>query len=402
MHLVSYSLYPVNFKIVKKLAIYILLFLLAHSVKSQESLFSNMSLNGYVKYMNSSTISNVDSAWIVDNLIHNRLNYKWYINDKTTLVLESRNRLIYGDMVRFIPNYADLIKTDNGFLNFLTNNISDGNSYVLNSTFDRAYFEFNSNNWLVTLGRQRINWGQTFAWNPNDIFNSYSFFDFDYEERSGSDALRIQYYPNFTSVAEAAIKIDKNNNITAAGLYRFNKWSYDIQIIGGIIDTSDYVIGAGWSGSIWDFGFNGEISYFHPQENFSDSIGITIISAGISYMFGNSLNISFEGNYNGYFDKLNLNSFNDLYFMPLSVKTTSYSKFSWFGQISYPFHPLLTGSIAVMYLPSLGNGYFIMPSINYSISNNFEFSLYSQYFEGEFGGQSDKMTMVFLRFRYSF
>nr|MDA3954560.1 hypothetical protein [Bacteroidales bacterium] len=77
-------------------------------------------------------------------------------------------------------------------------------------------------------------------------------------------------------------------------------------------------------------------------------------------------------------------------------------KFSWFGQISYPFHPLLTGSIAVMYLPSLGNGYFIMPSINYSISNNFEFSLYSQYFEGEFGGQSDKMTMVFLRFRYSF
>ncbi len=361
-----------------------------------------MSLNGYVKYMNSSTISNVDSIWLVDNLIHNRLNYKWYMNDKLTLAIDSRNRLIYGDMVRFMPNYASSVETDNGFLNFLTNNISDGSSYVLNSTFDRAYLEFNSNKWLVTLGRQRINWGQTFAWNPNDIFNSYSFFDFDYEERPGSDAVRVQYYPNFTSVAEAAIKIDKDNNITAAGLYRFNKWSYDIQVIGGIIDSSDYVIGTGWSGGIKDFGFTGEASYFHPQENFSDSTGIVIASVGLSYMFSNSLNISIEGNYNGYFDKLNLNSFSDLYFIPLSVKTTSYSKFSWFGQLSYPIHPLISGSIAAMYFPSLGNGFFIMPSLNYSVSNNFQFSLYGQYFEGKFGGQSDKMTMLFLRFGYSF
>jgi hypothetical protein len=324
------------------------------------------------------------------------------MNDNFTLVLEARNRLIYGDMVRFIPNYADMIEGDQGFLKFLSNNISNGSSYVLNSTFDRAYFEFNSNKWLVTIGRQRINWGQTFAWNPNDIFNSYSFFDFDYEERSGSDALRIQYYPNYTSVADVAIKIDRNNNITAAGLYRFNKWSYDIQFIGGIIDTSDFVVGAGWTGSIKDFGFTGEISYFHPQENFSDSIGISIISVGLSYMFSNSLNISFEGNYNGYFDKINMTGFDDLYFVPLSVKTSSYSKFSWFGQLSYPIHPLLSGSIAVMYFPSLGHGYFIMPSLNYSVSNNFECSFYGQYFEGEFGDQSDKMTMLFLRFGYSF
>ncbi len=388
----------------KKILLIISIVVLTLTARAQEkeSIFSNMSLNGYVKYMNSSTISKIDSAWLVDNLIHNRLNYKWYMNDKLTLVLEARNRLIYGDMVRFIPNYADMIEEDLGFLNFLTNNISDGSSYVLNSTFDRAYFEFNADKWLVTIGRQRINWGQTFAWNPNDIFNSYSFFDFDYEERPGSDAARIQYYPNYTSVAEAAVKIDKDNNITAAGLYRFNKWGYDIQFMGGIIDSSDFVIGGGWTGNIKDFGFTGEASYFHPQENFSDSIGVTIVSVGLSYMFGNSLNISFEGNYNGYFDQIDMNGFGDLYFMPLTVKTSSYSKFSWFGQISYPIHPLLTGSIAAMYFPSLGNGFFIMPSLNYSVSNNFECSLYGQYFEGEFGGEADKMTMLFLRFGYSF
>lgn len=374
------------------------------SVQAQEkeSVFSNMQLNGYIKYMNTSMFSNVDSVWLVDNLVHNRLNFKWYMNDNLSLAIDMRNRFIYGDLVKFIPNYASTLEEDNGYLNFLTNNITDGSSYVLNTSFDRLYLEYNAENWVITLGRQRINWGQSFAWNPNDIFNSYSFFDFDYEERPGSDALRVQYYLNYTSVIEGAVKIDRNNNITAAGLYRFNKWSYDIQILGGIIDTTDYVIGAGWSGSIGDFGFNGEVSYFHPQENFKDSTGVTIVSAGLSYMFDNSLNLSFEGNYNGYFDKLNISSFSDLYFMPLSVKTTSYSEFSWFGQLSYPIHPLINGSLAIMYFPSLGNGYFLMPSLSYSVSDNSEFALYGQRFEGKFGGQYDKMSMIFLRFRFSF
>ncbi len=388
----------------KKICLIIVTTLLAYGIHAQEkqSVFSSMTLNGYLKYMNTSMINDVDSVWMVDNLVHNRLNYNWYMSEHVTFSAAMRNRLIYGDLVKFIPNYASTIEDDNGYLSFLTNNISNGSSFVLNTTFDRAFFEINTNNWVITLGRQRINWGQAFAWNPNDIFNAYSFFDFDYEERPGSDALRVQYYPNFTSVAEMAIKIDKDNNITAAGLYRFNKWSYDIQVIGGITDTSDVIVGAGWSGNIWDFGFNGELTYFHPQENFSDSTGIVILSAGLSYVFTNSLNISFEGNYNGYFEKINMSGFNDLYFMPLSVKTTSYSKFSWFGQITYPIHPLLNGTIAAMYFPSLGNGYFLMPSLAYSASNNLEISLYGQRFEGKFGGQYDKMTMLFLRFRYSF
>ncbi len=386
----------------KKLSIFIIIITFALSSKSQESIFSNMTLNGYVKYMNTVIFNDIDSVWAVDNLIHNRINYRWYINDNFTFTADMRNRLMYGDIVKTTPDYDSIVTVDNGYMGFLTNNIYSNQSSILTTTFDRLYLEYNSNNWVVTLGRQRINWGQTFAWNPNDIFNSYSFYDFDYEERPGSDALRIQYYPNYTSVADVAVKIDKDNNITAAGLYRFNKWSYDIQILGGIIDTSDFVIGTGWSGSIKDFGFNGEISYFHPQENFSDSVGIVITSIGLNYMFGNSLNISIEGNYNGYFDQLNLKSFSDFYFMPLSVKSSTYSKFSWFGQISYPIHPLLSGTIAAMYFPSLGHGYFLMPSLAYSVSDNFEFALYGQRFEGKFGGQYDKMTMLFLRFRYSF
>jgi len=380
------------------------LMIIASILKGQEkeSFFKNMTLNGYVKYMNTAMFNDVDSVWLVDNLIHNRLNFRWYMNENLTLAVEARNRFIYGDLNKMIPGYADMIEQDNGLFDFLTTNLVEEKSFLLNTSIDRAYVEYNKNSFVAKLGRQRINWGQSFAWNPNDIFNVYSFFDFDYEERPGSDALRLQYYTSFTSVAEIAVKMDKDHNITAAGLYRFNKWGYDLQFMGGVSDTSDYVLGTGWSGNIKNAGFNGEISYFHPQDNFSDTSGVVLVSAGLNYMFDNSLYVQLEGIYNGYFNKLNIQSFNDLYFMPMSVKTMSYSKFSWFGQMSYPIHPLVNATLAAMYFPSLGSGYFLMPSISYSASNNFEFSLHGQKFEGKFGGQYDKMTLLFLRFRYSF
>jgi hypothetical protein len=113
-----------------------------------------------------------------------------------------------------------------------------------------VWFQYTNEKLQVTAGRQRINWGQTFVWNPNDIFNTYSYFDFDYEEKPGSDAVRVQYFLNPTSAFELAAKLDRQNKATIAGLYRFNKLNYDIQFLSGITDEQDFVAGAGWSGQI--------------------------------------------------------------------------------------------------------------------------------------------------------
>lgn len=380
--------------------IFVLFF--SSSAFGQREVETKYSLNGYVKYMNTVIFDEVDSPWIIDNLFHNRLNLKWFPTDNLTFSVDMRNRLVYGDYVKTIPSYDKILSTDNGYLNFLTNKIYSNTSSVLVTSFDRFFLEYNTEGWSITAGRQRINWGQSFAWNPNDIFNTYSFFDFDYEERPGSDALRIQHYPNYSSTIDAAIKIDKDKNITAAGLYRFNKWGYDIQILGGIIDSTDCIVGAGWSGNLKKIGFNGEVSYFHPQQNASDTSGVVLATAGLNYMFSNSLYLSVEGIYNGYFSKLNMNSFTDLYFIPQTAKTISFSKFSWFAQASYPINPLLNSSLAVMYFPSLGDGYFLMPSLAYSASNNMEVSLLGQRFVGKFNGQEETLNMFFLRFRLSF
>lgn len=112
-------------------------------------------------------------------------------------------------------------------------------------------------------------------WNPNDIFNAYSFFDFDYVERPGSDALRLQYYNSEVSSTELAVKMNRDKQVTAAGLYKFNAFEYDFQVLGGTLNQTDYVVGCGWSGAIESVSFRGELSYFQPKNKFSDTTGVS-------------------------------------------------------------------------------------------------------------------------------
>ena len=177
----------------------------------------HVSFNGYIKDMQTVYIHNIDQDWMTNNLIHNRLNFKWNISNSFTFCLEERNRFYWGDLTGISPQYKDFIAIDNGIVN-MSWNIFEGKSYVLNTTIDRLWLDYTRNNFQVTLGRQRINWSQTYVWNPNDIFNTYSYFDFDYEEKPGSDALRLQYFTSPSSKAEIAVKVNKDKKITAAGL----------------------------------------------------------------------------------------------------------------------------------------------------------------------------------------
>ncbi len=70
-------------------------------------------------------------------------------------------------------------------------------------------------NWISTPAS-----AQTLVWNPNDVFNVQNYFDFDSPEKPGSDAIRMQYYPSFTSTAEIAPGLEYNNALTLAGYYR--------------------------------------------------------------------------------------------------------------------------------------------------------------------------------------
>ena len=125
-------------------------------------------------------------------------------------------------------------------------------------------------------------------------FNSYSYFDVDYPERPGSDAIRLQYYTGMASNVEVAIKIDAYDKVTAAGYYRFNTLGYDVQLIGGVLSEEDLVLGTGWSGNIINTSFRGELSYFKDLETFADTTGNIMLSVGSDYTFASSLWIQGE------------------------------------------------------------------------------------------------------------
>jgi len=386
----------------RNLLIFILIFTCTVILRGQEiEKLKNYNFSGYIKEINTVMFEKIDGIWLVDNMFHNRINFKWYLSDKFTSSIELRNRFIYGDFVKDIPGYDKLIDIDNGYFDLTTNLLSDS-SYIFNSSIDRAWIEYTAGNLNIRAGRQRINWGQSFVWNPNDIFNNYSFFDFDYEEKPGSDAIRLQYYTGVSSLAELTVKVNDEDKITAAGLFRFNKWSYDIQFLGGILNSDDLVAGMGWSGDIKGAGFRGEMSYFHPKENASDTTGSFIASVSLDYTFKNSLFLQFEMLYNDFANKSNVTSFDQYYYMPLSVKNLSFTEYSFFGQLSFPVTPLFNFALSGMIYPSI-NGYFVGPTFNISLFENFDMSVVAQSFGGEFTkNQKETLSLMFFRLRWSF
>ena len=388
----------------KKAGLYIVLLVFSMSATGQEK-FSSFEIKGYLSNMQSAMFEDPSKDWIIDGLFHNRLNFYWYGGEHFNASIQFRNRLMYGETLKLIPGYIDNIEKEDGLFD-LSITLLSGESYVLNSAIDRIWFQYTTEGFSATVGRQRINWGQTLVWNVNDVFNTYSYFDFDYEERPGSDAVRLQFYPNYTSTIETAVKIDSAHRVTAAAMYRFNVFSYDIQLLAGILNEEDYLGGIGWSGNIGGAGFRGEATYFHPKQNFSDTSGMFMGSVGIDYTFPNTLMLQGEYLYssNPYFSAY---VFIDYYSGPLTVKQLAFTEHTLFASGSYQITPLFFASLSGMYFPKM-KGYFIGPNLSYNILSNLDLAFFLQYFNVEqesfITGEKSRqqITLWFLRLKWSF
>jgi hypothetical protein len=304
-----------------------------------------------------------EGAW--ENVLHNRLNLSYDFSPSLIGVFQLRNRLICGETVKRVQGYKVLIDDDKGFMD-MSYNIASGTATILNMTIDRFWFDFYLGKVQVRIGRQRINWGQAMVWNPNDIFNAYSFFDFDYPERPGIDGIRLQFYTGMTSQADAVIKIDEDHKKTMALRYRFNAGKYDWQILGGKLNDSDWTTGMGWSGHIGDAGFYGEGTLLIPEDNETDEV--LIASAGLDYTFKNSLLLRSEFLFSSNLS-MNVTGFTDFLAGQASIRHLSVSKYSWYGTAQYPFTPIFTGSMNVMIFPG-SSGWYLGSFLEYSLRSN--------------------------------
>lgn len=367
---------------------------------SQEDKQPNWQIDGYFASMNSFMFTDPHALWQNDYLLHNRLNFNWTSETDLRFQLALRNRFMTGDLVRSFPGYGDLVKLDAGAVD-LNRNVVNEKSVLLNMMVDRIWLEYQKGDWNIRVGRQRINWAKTFAWNPNDLFNTYSYFDFDYEEKPGSDAVLVQYWFNYASDIQIAVKMDNANKVTTAVKGGFNWKNYDFQLLTGTLAQEDWVMGFGWAGALGQIDFRGEFSYFLPMNNNTLSQQMYLATTGFSYSFSNTLMFQLEGYYSS-----NTNSQTNLssYLLePISVKNIGLSQVSVLLATNYQLTPLWTVALSGMYFPE-DEGYYFGPSFSYSMADNVALSLVGQYFKlKDKQTTADlKMAMAFVRLKYSF
>lgn len=382
-------------------------------VKPKRKFKDIVQISGYIKNLNivsfspNPLIGNSD-----EHFLHNRLNFRIYPVKGLSIGAEFRNRFFYSGRTAETPSVKQQMDMDPGLIDMSWNIGNDNNPVHLNSTMDRLWIAYGNDKIDLRIGRQRINWGINTAWNPNDIFNAYSFVNFDYEERPGTDAARFQYFGKNMSGFEIAVAPRKNwKEATTAFMYKFNAKSYDFQFIVGQYRT-DITAGFGFAGNAGNAGLKGEIQWFGPYEGFTDSTHVVTGSVGADYSFSNSLYINgavlFNSNGIDNSDPLKLATF--FSGSALTAKNLMPTKYNGFLMLSYPITPLIGSSLAVIY----GYGPHLLllnPGLTYSLSANCEILLAGQLFFSDFpelknGALENRYqnlsNSVFLRLKYSY
>lgn len=356
-----------------------------------------ISLTGYVKLLNTVAIPASDDPWLFDNFIHHRLNFRWYLSDHLTIKVEARARFFFGQSNQVNPQFAEQVNTSLDYL-VLGGEVVKSSSYLLNAFIDRASLDWYQGRWQVIVGKQRINWSKSYVWNPNDIFNAYSFFDFDYEERRGTDAILVKYNTGISSSLEVASNVEGDVDlVTIAAKYNLSQAGYDFQFLGGKYQT-DVMAGVGWAGQIKGAGFKGEISYFYPYQ-FGNVQSTLVADVSANYYFSSTLNVRLEAIYNSHPRKPPGNLF---FLQPVTAKELTFNHYSVFASVGYNITPLINANINGIWYAD-DPSFFVNPTVNFNLSGNTEFLLAAQLFGGTSASTFGKVgSYVFTRLKWNF
>jgi hypothetical protein len=380
------------------LPIFLVLFLANICIAQDSSILpKKLTVSGYVKNLETLRFNRNFKELISGNLIHNRINVKWKPSQKINTAAEFRNRFFWGEDVKLTRNFADQLRNENERMDLQKAWIKN-RSMVLHTNVERLYVDYNNSDLNLRLGRQRINWGITTTWNPNDIFNVYSFLDFDYEERPGVDGGKFQYnISNAFNVELAYATTGRKKGEVAALKYALNRWNYDMQLITGWYNEHP-TIGAGWAGYIKDAGFKGELQYFFAGKDSSGHFNVAIEG---DYMFkeGWYVNMGLLFNHSGLNKPVNDWNTIDLKISPENLMPT---RWNFIITAAKEITPLLSANMSVLYAPGT-NFLILFPSLQYNAATNLDVNFVWQSFFAELNRRFEAFNHAcFLRMKWSF
>lgn len=362
--------------------------------QEDETQTHSFSLSGYIVEMPWLTYYNDFRTREFTNLVHNRLNAKWEYGDMMEAKFELRNRLFSGDQVKNNPYFAEQLTNDETV--DLSHIWFNDSASVFVSNVERLSLEYRRKKWNTRVGRQRVNWAMANIWNPNDIFNYYNILDFDYAERPGSDAVKLQYLVDDFSNIEGVVAVE-NKETKSAVKYSTNYHEYDLQLIGGFLEnTNTFTGGLGWAGSISSVGFRGEMQYYFSNDSTDDFN----FSVEADYVFKNGIYAAVSMLYNGNGINEPISENNPLVFVT-SASNLMPAKWNTLFVVSKEFTPLLSANLDVIFSPKV-NLLILFPTINYNIFNNVDLSLVWQSFFAEMETFEALSHATYIRVKWSF
>ena len=354
---------------------------------------SVFSLSGYLKDLQWAYIDKQFSEATTTNLIHNRLNLKYEQGLHFAGRLELRNRLFMGDDVSTIPDFTEQLDDRNELVKLSFS--SQSGDVVFHSNVERLWLSYSQEKWNVRVGRQRVNWGMTNTWNPNDIFNSYNFLDFDYEERAGADAVKVQYKTNGWSGFEMAASGNQDFSIAALKYYT-NYRNYDLQWSAGVYDRA-FTAGFGWAGSILNAGFKGEAQYFAATPDSADQLNLSLES---DYIFKSGLYLSVAVLYNqrGYTEPMLM--------VPsirfeVSPRQLMPARWNVLVTAAKELNSRFSGNMSVVYMPGI-KMMILYPALKYNLNQNLDIDLVWQSYLAETDKFEVLSHFVLARLKWSF
>ncbi|MFN5335221.1 MAG: hypothetical protein ACK5BV_08550 [Bacteroidota bacterium] len=329
-----------------------------------------------------------------NHLLHNRINLKWQPNTSFSLGAEWRNRMISGDEVRLYQNYLSRLKNPNDKwdASVIWTHTTD---IIIVTNTERFWASYKQDRWFIRLGRQRINWSTTTTWNPNDIFNSYNFLDFDYEERPGCDAVQTRYLIHDKSNIELAIAFAGDSGKSISALKYFLQYrDWDLQIISGLFENR-FTLGGSWAKSIRRAGWKSEWQYFQQNE-----AHIFNISSEVDYSFKNKWYVKAGILYNSMGLAKKIQNRDQLQFKmtPLQQMPGAWN-LELLGRKE--FSPIINANIMMIYSP-FTNIVILIPACSINMAENWDADIILQHFFVEEKEWNALQHNGFLRIKWSF
>jgi len=376
------------------------LLLLAANCYAQEadssSQLKKLNVSGYLKQLSILNFNKDFTENIADNFLHQRLNFSYEPSSSLRLVVDFRNRLFWGESVQNNPTFSSQLKNTNDWWNLQKAWINN-QALVLHTNVERLNVELHKEKWNMRVGRQRINWGMSTTWNPNDIFNAYNFLDFDYEERPGVDGAKFQYLISDLSDIQLVYAKTRNKKDIIAFRYFFNKNKYDMQLIGSWYRGRPS-IGAGWAGNIKESGFRGEIQQYFAGNG---EKALLNISTEMDHVFKNGWYSNLGILYNSNGINHPINDFSEVN-LSLSAENLMPGKWSLLSGFSKEITSVWSGNFTTVYSPGM-NLLIMIGGFKYELGKNLDIDLICQSYFVELNSvfQSSR-NAFFLRLKWSY